>query len=358
MSAPVLPAYGYAHHARVVRVGEADNSYLVEVPAIAPGILSGPFTSAIRDLQSGDQVLVLQVGPTSGDLVIICRLPERPPEFTLPIEISDVTGLAAALDNRATDAELAALQSATNLNFLVVNDKNTEQDGRLTAVESLNTTQNGRLTAVESLNTAQDGRLTTNEAAIAANATAVTEANTWRPNQDHDVDVYGDAVHFGLPAAAYQSSRSLNNSTAYLARTRVRRSGNISIVRVAITVVGTGAGTTTAALFRASSATGAGGPYTPLGSGSSALASTGIQSIAIGAQTLAAGDWLALLLIPVGYTAPPTHAAIVTPTSAGLINRSTNNVRSAKAMTTPPATVSPGDGTWGAQTQLWYCALA
>lgn len=349
------PAYGTLHRGRIVRESLVPDNFEVMITSAAPGRTIGPIQSAVRGLAPGDRVLLGCVGTTQDDYVIIGALPPPVPD---PLGIDDISGLQTELDNRATDAELAALQAATNLNFLVVNDKNTEQDGRLTDVESLNTTQNGRLTAVESLNTTQDGRLTTNEAAIAANATAVTEANTWRPNQDHDVDVYGDAVHFGLPAAAYQSSRSLNNSTAYLARTRVRRTGSISIVRVAIAAVGTGAGTTTAALFRASSAIGAGGPYTPLGSGSSALASTGIQSIAIGAQSLTAGDWLALLLIPVGYTSPPTHAAIVTPAVAGLINRSANNVRSAKAMTTPPATVSPGDGTWGAQTQLWYCALA
>jgi hypothetical protein len=342
------PAYGTLFRGRIVRPDVVADNYLVQLTSAAPGRVLGPIQSAVRGLAADDSVLVASLGTTQNDYVIVGRLPAlEPPALT----IGDIAGLEAALDERATDAELDAVETATNLNFLVVNNKNSEQDTRLDGHDSA-------LSALGAADTSLDGRLDVVEPLVTANTAAAAEANTWRPNQDHDVDVYGDAVHFGLPAAAYGSSRSLNNSTAYLARTRVRRSGNISIVRVAIAAVGTGAGTTTAALFRASSATGAAGPYTPLGSGSSALASTGIQSITIGAQALTAGDWLALLLIPVGYTSPPTHAAIATPAVAGLINRGANNVRSAKAMTTPPATVSPGDGTWGAQTQLWYCALA
>jgi hypothetical protein len=174
------PTYGFAHRARVLRAGEVDGTYLVELPALAPGLASGPFPSTVRDLAPGDAVLVLQMGLTRGDLVIVGRLPERAPDVTLPIGISDVTGLAAALDAAATDTDLAALaatidtrddgQDATltshGTRLTTVEGRATTLEGRATTIEGVNTTQDGRLTAVEGVNTTQNTRLTTAETNI------------------------------------------------------------------------------------------------------------------------------------------------------------------------------------------------
>jgi hypothetical protein len=104
------PTYGTLHRGRVIAAGETTNSYLVEVPAIAPDRAFGPVPSTVAALASGDRILLAQVGTTQGDLVIIGKVPPVA-VVTLPIGITDVTGLSAALDDRATDAELASLTS-------------------------------------------------------------------------------------------------------------------------------------------------------------------------------------------------------------------------------------------------------
>lgn len=162
------PTYGFAHRARVLREGVAAGTYVIEVPALAPDCASGPFPSTVRDLIPGDSVLVLQMGTTRGDLIIVGRLPERAPDVVLPIGISDVTGLAAALDDRATDAELTALAAAIDARDDGQDATLTSHGTRLTAAEGVNTTQDGRLTAIEGVNTTQNTRLTTAEGNITA----------------------------------------------------------------------------------------------------------------------------------------------------------------------------------------------
>lgn len=366
------PAYGYAHKARVVRLGEAEETYLVEIPDLAPGILSGPFMSAVRDLQPEDVVLVLQMGITGGDLVIVGRLPAVAWDSHLPIGIGDVTGLTAALDDRATDAELAALASSTDgrLDTLEATDAtqegrltsiealNTTQDGRLSAVEALNTTQDGRLTGVEGVNTTQDGRLTVNEAGIAANGTAIGLLNIWGwANQWHDVDTYGDLINFGLPRGLFGTTHTLGGGIARAARTRVRRDVTINQMRVYVTVAGVGAsGVTTAGIYKSATAL---GTYTLVSSGTAALTATGRQNITVGAAALSKGDYVLAFFTTNLYSSSPAHAGLVNAPYAALVNPAGANVWASKGgVLTAPATIDMQDGTWTAQQVPWWVALA
>lgn len=365
MSTPVLPAYGYAHRARVVRLGAAEETYLVEVPAIAPGILSGPFMSAVRDLQPGDQVLVLQVGPTSGDLVIVCRLPERAPDFTLPIEISDVTGLAAALDDRATDAELDALADATNLNFLVVNDALDDHDGRLDVLETARTALEAADVALAAADTALDARLdivepavTANTAATTANGTAIGLLNTWAwRNQDHGKDVYGDLVDFGEPRSVFNNTRTVGGGVALITRTRVRRDTSVSFIRLYCTTAGVGAsGLTTGAIYTSATAL---GTYTRVASGTVAATVTGRLNVTVPATALTAGTYVLVLITSNGYTSAPVWAGSGVAAIAGLINPTGGIVWATKSgITVAPTTIDPQDGTWSAQAAPWWVTLS
>jgi len=361
------PAYGYAHRGRVLRAGSAEGHYVVHIPALAPGCASGPFQSTVRDLQPGDNVLLTQVGLTSGDLVITGRLPERPPDFTLPIAISDVSGLQAALDDRATDAELAAVNTALTASILTEHNTNVTQDGRLTAVEGVNTTQNTRLDGIDTLNTTQNTRLTavegvntTQDASITSLNTSVTDLLAWEVYQAHDRDVYGDALS-SFPRMFATNSRTLVNQAAYIFRTRVRKPASLTQIRMAVVTTAGIGGSTTGAVYKSLSATGANGPYSLMNSGTNALSATGRQNFTVASSSFVRGDWLLiLLLLNNGYTTLPkmataqnnvADASILNPTSAGVVFGTKVGV------TSVPATISPNDGTWTAELNPWWLAV-
>lgn len=126
------PQYGYIHRARVLRVGAAPGTYVVEVPALADNVAFGPIQSTVDDLAVGDPVAVAQAGATRGDLIIVGRL---------------ATGFAP--DPPVVDTRLDALET------------------RATAIENVNSTQASSITALGAANTAlgaanvvQDNRLT------------------------------------------------------------------------------------------------------------------------------------------------------------------------------------------------------
>lgn len=211
------PAYGATHRGRVLRPDSVAGQYVVEVPAIAPGCASGPFPSAVRDLAAGDRILLTQIGLTGGDLVITSRIPERGPDVTLPIDIDDVVGLQTALDDRATDAELAALDTRVDTaeaDISALEAADVALDGRLDTAESTLTSHGTRLTTAEGTVTSHGTRLTTAEGTITSHGTRLTTAETnITALQARKVKIYPRTA---AVAAVWTSGFTTTANTAYV----------------------------------------------------------------------------------------------------------------------------------------------
>jgi hypothetical protein len=360
------PAYGYAHRGRVLRAGDAEGHYVVSIPALAPGCASGPFPSTVRDLQTGDAVLLTQIGLSMGDLVITGRLPERAPDITLPIDISDVSGLQTALDNRATDAELAAVNSTLTASILTEHNTNATQDGRLTSlegratsIEGVNTTQNTRLTTAES-------NITTNTANIATNTTNITtEHNTnvtqdgrltalesWsREHQNQEFDSFGD-IFTPFPRIWGSNVRTITNNLGYYWLTRSHIAATCTRVRVIVKTAGT-VGNCTGLLLKASTLT---GTYSQIGSATNNLQTTGVRDFTFTGVNIVAGDYLMAFLVGGGYTVAPQITALQ---NAVQVAASLSPVWGTKSgLAAPPSTISPLDGTWTTDSAPWWIAIA
>lgn len=369
MTAPAQ-VYGYAHRGSIAGPSELDGYWYVRCSAINPMRPVGPYAAAVPDLAVDDRVLLTQIGTTRDDLVITGKLPATPWDSHLPIDIDDVTGLQAALDARATDAELAAAVAALTA-------ANGVQDGRLTAVEGVDTTQNGRLTAVEGVNTTQDGRLTsaegrltsaegrltTNETNIAANTgnitantSAVALLNTWARYQDHDLDIYGDVLS-SFPRSLVGNQATTPTGRILWWRTRLRRDVSLSQIRVGYQTGGVG-GTSTAAIFRSSTALGV---YDRVASVASAPAA-GVKSYGFTATAFTRGEYILVALLLTGQTtsvALAVQAGAVPVAAVSILNpSSTNIVWGQQNATVMPTTINPADGTWGNTTIPWWLAVA
>jgi hypothetical protein len=367
------PAYGYTHRARVLRAGGAAETYVVEIPTLAPGCAAGPFASTVRDLEPGDRVLLMQVGLTGGDLVIMGRLPERDPDVTLPINISDVTGLQAALDNRATDAELDAAEARLDAVETVNATQDTQlatADTRLDAVEATNSDQDTELAGLTSTTTSLDTRLDTAETTVSGHTTELSShTNELATLQDFmrgipafDADIYGDLIS---PIGRYEATNfmTLTADTVYIVKLRARTAMTVGRIRWALGNTATGAGTMSGAAYTASSSA---GPYTLLKNTNTVNATAiGIYSQAwsdASSPTITRGTWVLLAVrCSTGYTQTPRLStqqnavpapAILHP-SAGVIN-----IGFKGSLTSFPATISPNDGTWSSLNLNFWAALA
>jgi hypothetical protein len=355
--------YGYLHTARVVGLDVASGGWFVESVALARDRRWGPIPSCVLGLQPGDKVVLAATGTTRDNLLILGPLDPRYPD------IGDIPGLTAAL---ALKADQTALDAAV-ANITTEHNTNVTQNTRLDGIDALNTTQNSRLTAAEGVNTTQDGRLTTVEgrattiegvnttqdASITSLNSSVTDLLTWEVFQAHDRDAYGDAFS-SFPRMFATNSRTLVNQAAYIFRTRVRKTAALTQIRMAVATTAGVGGTTTGAVYRSLSATGANGPYSLLNSGTNALSAVGRQNFTVASSSFARGDYLLiLLLLNNSYTTLPKMAAaqsnvidgsILNPTSAGVVFGTKTGV------TSVPATISPNDGTWTAEPNPWWIA--
>lgn len=374
MTAPTQE-YGAAHRGTVRRASELDGYWFVRCTAINPLGEIGPYASTVAELAVDDRVLLTQIGTTRDDLVITGKLPAVPWDANLPIGIDDVTGLQTALDDRATDAELDALASSTDGRLDTLEATDTAYDGRLDALEAADVgldsrldtaeagliTLDGRTDVIEALNTTQDGLIAGNTSAIAANATAVALLNLWALRyQDHERDIYGDLVDFGVPRWQFDNVRSASGGVGLVTRTRVRRDVTINLVRVCTTAAGVGgSGLTTAAIYTASQAVGV--AYTLVASGTLALTgAVGRRNITVTpAAALTAGQYVLVLLTSNGYSTAPQHAGSSIAANQALLNPSGTIVWASKAgVTSAPATINPQDGTWTEQAAPWWVALS
>lgn len=106
--------YGVTHRGRLLRAGEQVDTWEVEVTALAANRTIGPFESTVPALEAGDRVLLIQVGASLTDLVIVGKLPPTPIDAILPIDIDDVTGLDAALAGKQPlDTDLTTIAGLT-----------------------------------------------------------------------------------------------------------------------------------------------------------------------------------------------------------------------------------------------------
>lgn len=370
MTAPQV--YGYAHRGTVTGASELDGYWMVRCTAINPARPIGPYASTVPELGVGDRVLLTQIGTTRDDLVITGKLPAEPWDSHLPIGIDNVTGLQAALDGRATDAELAAAEATLTGLIGVEHATNVTQDGRLTTVEGrattiegVNTTQDGRLTTlegrattIEGVNTTQDGRLTAVEGVNTTQDGRLTTLETYGPvfQAAHEFDMYGD-LFSPFPRIWTSNVRTPPVTTAFIWRTRARVSATVARVRVIVAVAGTGSGSYTGALYTASVAA---GPYTLAASATNTLAGTGQQNFTFGAGVpVTAGTYVLLFLLRTGtYTVPPQLAALqnAVQNAAGLNPTVVWGTKG--SVTTPPATITVTDGTWTAEAAPWWVAAA
>lgn len=367
--------YGYTHRGTITGPSELAGYWMVRVTAINPARPVGPYPSTVPEHAVGDRVLLTQIGTSRDDLVITGTLPPTPWESHLPIGIDDVTGLQTALDDRATDTELAALASSTDGRLDTLESADATQDGRLDSIEGVNTAQDGRLTTVEGrattiegVNTTQDGRLTAVEgvntaqdAALVTLNTSLTDLSTWEQYQAHERDVYGDIISSHLRGLA-TNSRSLVNQAAYIFRSRVTKPRAFTQVRLTIATTAGVGGTTTAAVYKSLSATGVNGPYTLMNSGTNTLTALGAANFTVASSSFARGDYILLLiLLNNGYSTVPrmatmqsnvAHTSILNPTGVGVV------FGTKVPVTSVPATISPNDGTWTAETNPWWIAAA
>lgn len=168
---------GYAHRGQVLRLGPVADTYYVEIPALAPDRAYGPVPSTVPGLAEGDRVLLQQIGMTRGDVVITGKMPPTPFDSILPIEISDVTGLSAALADKADDSEITTINGtlashtgsiATNATAIAneITNRGTAVTAEATARASADTTLNGLITAEAATRASADTTEATARAAI------------------------------------------------------------------------------------------------------------------------------------------------------------------------------------------------
>lgn len=343
--------YGYLHIGRVLGQDETSGGYYLESVALARDRKFGPCMSCVAGLQPGDKVVLAATGASRDSLIILGMLDPRYPD------LADIPGLTAALAAKADVTALEALEGATNLEFQAVNDKNDEQDGRLTAAEDVNTTQDSRLTAVEGVNTTQNTRLTTAEGTLTTHAGQISNLINWSPvfQAAHEFDVYSDLISSYPRGQGLTNTRLLVNGAVYLWRTRVRVGMNISRLRLVCTNAGVGAGLVTAGLFTSTTAA---GPYAQVGTGTNTLTATGVQAFNFAsAVPVNQGTYVVLLFwVNSGYTTPPR---IGTPQNAALLAGSLNPAivwGTKVGVGAMPASVTITDGTWTPEVSTWWIA--
>lgn len=105
--------YGYLHRGRIIEFEPITGGYIVEIPTLAPTRRMGPYPSLAANLPVGQRVLLASLATSRDEMVIIGRNPGVAPTM------GEIPGLVAALDGKADDAEITAL------------------DGRLDVVEPL-----------------------------------------------------------------------------------------------------------------------------------------------------------------------------------------------------------------------------
>lgn len=293
--------YGYNHRGRILKAGDADGTWTVNVPSLAPDLAWGPVPAVVPDLEPGDSVLLCQLGTTKADLVIVGKLPGTLPSYT------DIPGLTAALAAKADETDLVTTQDdvATLETRLTADEASITANGTaitanaaaITSLGTRTTTAEGAITSLGTRMTSAEGRLTTDEAAI-------TLLNTERDySHGNDYEINHDFLST-LPRAVASSSITLTNGHGYYIKMRTHRAVSLDVVKVCLPVAGAG-GTLKIGIYTGSSAA-----ALAFQANTSLSLAVGRQDWALGSPvSLAAGDYLVLGFLATSMTTSPTLSA-------------------------------------------------
>ena len=311
--------YGYLHRGVVHAHDATTGGYTVRIPTLAPGRIMGPFPSMAVGvtLTAGTRVALASIGASRDDLVIVGPLPGR------VLGIGDVTGLSAALDAKADDADVTAL------------------DARLDSAESELVVLDGRSDSAEGRLTSAEGRLTTQETTTSVNSDRIyaLELNPFRADRDLYTDVLSTFNREDVV-----NSITLVNGTIYVVRLYARPAMSLSAIRMVTAVAGV-AGTGNIALYAGSTVT----SLAQVRSGTINLTTLGrVTHNLSSAYNAAAGTHLAVALLPLSYTTAPqvggktgiVHSALLNPGST----LHTSLTKSGQVSL--PASIDISDGTW------------
>lgn len=154
--------YGYLHIARVIDYDAVSKGFYLESLALARTSRWGPVPSAVPGVEVGDKVVLGATGTTRDNLIILGVVNAAYPG------IGDIPGLQAALDAKADDTEITAINATLTSHAALLTSHGTQLADHAS-----------RLTTLESeMNTAQ-ADIDALEAAVAALQAA--QITTWGP---------------------------------------------------------------------------------------------------------------------------------------------------------------------------------
>jgi hypothetical protein len=298
MTGGIPGQYGYNHRARIIGPGEVDGTYYVELPMLAPASRLGPFPSVIPGLTENDRVLIVQIGMTRGDLVIVGKLPGDFPT------IDEVPGLSAALAAKANESDLATLTSRVGTDEGLI----TANGSAIAANTSAIGTNGAAITALQA-------RATTDEGLIAANTSAIgVLASAQRDSYGNDYDISHDVLST-MPRVLATTAITMANGVAYYVKMSTRVAMTLNVIKFCLNAAGVG-GTLTLGLWHGPSATAlayAGGVS------ANGLISGRQDWTGVGA-TLAAGDLIVVGFLALATTTGP-NLACSAPVNGTMLNQ-------------------------------------
>lgn len=325
-------SYGYLHRGLIVEFDATTGGYVVEIPTLAPTRRMGPYPSTVPNLTAGQRVVLASLGTSRDEMVIVGRVPGVAPS------IGQIPGLQAALDAKADDTEITAL------------------DARLDTVEPLVSSHTSTLAAHTGELVSLDARLDVAEPAITTLTTRTTALET--SSSVLDRDLYGD-TYASLRRTEATNSISMANGTMYLTRVYARRAASVSVIRMCVSVAGV-TGTCSVGLYAGSGQSN--DNFALVRSGSIVLTAQGrVNHTLSSAYSIPDGTNLLVVLLPVSYTTAPQMAGRTGIAHWTMLNAASNTIASAtKTAGTLPATINLTDGSWTINTithMMWF-ALA
>lgn len=338
--------YGYLHRGRIVEYDPVTGGYIVEIPTLAPGRRMGPYPSLAPNLPAGQRILLASLATSRDEMVIIGRNPGAAPTM------SEIPGLVAALNGKADDSEITALDGRLDVVEPLVADHTTTLADHTTTLAGHTTTLADHTTTLAD----HTSRLDTAESTIVTQTARTTALEI--SSSVLDRDLYNDAIA-SMRRMEVVNGIALTNSTLYLTRLYARRSLSVAAIRMATAVAGT-VGTCSIGLYAGSGATN--NNFSLVRSGSITLTTLGrVTHNLSSSYAIADGTNLLVALLPVSYSVAPqiggktgvVHSTMLNP--SGTFHSSVSKA----AVGSLPATIDLTDGSWTTSiTHVMWAALA